>query len=495
MTKQEAWPQHCGEDALRTGLAVDLGTTFVEVAWIDLYDRRVISHARVLNKQVFYGTNVLSRLSAALAGNIEELKQAAHESILDAIAHLKKEDVREGDIERIGLGADEIEQIELEASEVELDEPRAGEAEGKGRSGDKIADDAPTTEADEYYSSQEVLERCFRIYVAANSVMAPLFCGVVPEGLAQAPFTPCEDLRLDSGALIEAWCEARGVEVQNNTVLDNKVYNEGTYRQSCPYLRVLPPIAAFVGGDARAALNTTALSGLIDRAYHPEKGCTTYNMNPHLMVDLGTNAEITLRRGADLFVTSVPAGPTFEGMIGGRPVDWRGTDVIEHIAKALRSGAIDSTGLVVDPDAVLPLTQEDVREFQLAKAAVRAGIEAVLKHVQDHFHSWKPLEVETFTLVGAFGSQLDYEAARAVGLFPPQLPEPRGIAREYLIGRSFFPKMIDLSMLSNAALIGTVLAVLNEPSCLAGYITHVELAESEDYAEALMGSLDFTENS
>jgi hypothetical protein len=99
--------------------------------------------------------------------------------------------------------------------------------------------------------------------------------------------------------------------------------------------------------------------------------------------------------------------------------------------------------------------------------------------------------VETFTLVGAFGSQLDCEAARMVGLFSPELPEPKPLDREYIVGQYMFPTTIDLGMLNNAALIGTVLAALGESPCLAGSVTHVEMADNQDYTTALLGALDF----
>ena len=404
-------------DRERPVLAVDIGTTFVEVALVESRRGPVVAHARVINKQMFFGTNVLARLSAALDGQTVELQEAVHLSILDAISQL-------------GCG-----------------------------------------------SIDEVLALCHKIVIAANSVMAPLFCAVVPRGLAQAPFVPCQSLCLSSGVLLERFCQAQGRTVGCSDIFDNYVYHDGSIG-----IEILSPVAGFVGGDARGALLATGLDRVPDpsdrlRGNHPREDAPAY-----LMVDLGTNAEIALRRNTDLFVTSVPAGPTFEGMFGNGQTDWRGTDVIEHLAKARAAGAIDTTGRVVDTCALAPFAQEDVRDFQLAKAALRAGIDVLLQKAR-----CRPDEVAGFMLVGAFGARLDAQAARVVGLFPSELPQPAEFPHIYTIrGRQ-----IDLSTLNNAALIGGILVALGKTPVLAGTTTHVELATDAGFSHALLDALAF----
>ena len=407
--------------AYRNALAIDVGTSFVEVALLDVAQRQVLASARRPNQQIFFGTNVVARLSAALEGNSEALQRAAQESVLDALAQL-----------------------------------------GRG-------------------SVDDILAEVGRIVVAANSVMAPLFCGEVPHGLAQAPFDPSDITRCRTGPLIDIWHAARGDETLE--------------------IEMIRPLDAFVGGDARAALIATGLAEIggetggsvpfvpngrsgPDIAITSGTNGTDPPVSPasRLIVDLGTNAEIMLRKGADLFVTSVPAGPTFEGMIGGNISGLRGTDVIRMLADRVQNGAIDREGLVIDSIASLPLTQEDVRDFQLAKAAVRTGIDMLLTHAHVSAE-----DISSFSLVGAFGSHLDTEAAATIGLFSPQLPKPS--PPDY--DRCATQGSIDLNGLSNAALIGATVVALGSSSELAGEFTHVDLVHDEGFNTSFLNALKF----
>jgi len=376
-------------------LVIDVGTSFVEVARVDLAGHHVSAGVRSLNKQVFFGTNVLARLSAALEGHAEDLQTAAHESVLDALALLSESDIA-------------------------------------------------------HCNADDILAYTERIIIGANSVMAPLFCGVVPTGLARAPFAPSEIARCESGALIQKWRRLRGDETRG--------------------AEMVQPIAAFVGGDARAVLVATGLN-------------ETGDDKAHLVVDLGTNAEILLRAGEDLYVASVPAGPTFEGVLSSGITGWRGTDVIAHLAQMRRIGALAGDGRVLDSEAMHPLTQEDVRDFQLAKAAVRAGIDALLKRVSDV--CGHTVTLESFTLAGTFGAHLDLEAAHTIGLLPPGLPEPSVIGNESVN----CAETIDTSNLDNAVLIGATRIAAGSPCAIAGNVIAVELARDEYYAETLLSEL------
>ena len=369
-------------------LAIDIGTTFVEVAVVDPVVGRASTCVSVPNKQIFFGTNVVTRLSAALEGHELDLQEAAQESVIDALAIIVRDESALSDV------------------------------------GDLLA-------------------RTERIVAAANSVMAPLFCGVAPEGLAQAPFTPVEIERCETGPLVRIWRKARGDET-----LD---------------IEMMRPVSAFVGGDARAALIATGLNDFDERS--------------RLVVDLGTNAEIMLRKGEDLYVASVPAGPTFEGRLGATTTRLRGSEVIDLLAERLKSESIDSSGLVIDSDAALPFNQQDIRDFQLAKAAVRVGVDMVLQYA-----GVQPLDIEEVSLVGAFGSNLNDQSVRALGLLPPGLPETTF--------RSRSPKSLCLQS-SNAALVGAVLVALNQSSDITGTVHHIELARDKDFADALMHVLAF----
>ena len=164
-----------------------------------------------------------------------------------------------------------------------------------------------------------------------------------------------------------------------------------------------------------------------------------------LLCDIGTNGEIALWRGGKLFVTSTAVGPAFEGagiscgmggvpgaidkvwtagnapdvrvIGGGEPRGICGSGLIDAVAALLRLRLIDESG-TMDGTAVpvaggVTLTRQDIRQVQLAKAAVAAGIETLL-----HTAGVAPADVWTLFIAGGFGSHLDPRSAAAIGLFP-----------------------------------------------------------------------------
>lgn len=190
---------------------------------------------------------------------------------------------------------------------------------------------------------------------------------------------------------------------------------------------------AFVGADITCAVLT---SGICDR---PETA---------LLCDIGTNGEIALWKNRSLYVTSTAAGPVFEGAgiscgcqsvpgaIEGvflqkdvlsittirneKPVGICGSGIIDAVACLLNNGTLDETGAMDDDSVVLcegiSVTREDIRNVQLAKAAIAAGIRTLLK-VTDTSED----EISTFYLAGGFGKHLNLDSAIRIGLFPPEL--------------------------------------------------------------------------
>jgi len=373
-------------------LALDVGTSFVEVALIDDLARTVLATARVLNKQVFFGTNVLARLGAVQEGHILDLQEAVQESVLDALAAIATS-------LQTNVGA----VPENSSANPEL-----------------------------LHTVSGILSACQRVVVAANSVMAPLFCGVTPDGLTRPPFTPVHTSQCQTGQLIELWRETRD--------------------DASLAAQMLPPLAAFVGADAYAVLIATGLSEV--------------SSETKLVVDLGTNAEILLRKGDDLFVTSVPAGPAFEGVLGSGATGLRGSDVIRLVAQGVSAGHIDADGLVTDASALSPLTQHDVRDFQLAKAAVQVGIQMLLESAAIDAQS-----IDSFVLTGAFGSQLDSTSAQVIGLYPADLPLPRTLSQ------------------SSGALLGAIAVALGAHPDIAGQIHYVDLVGHPLFSERLLQAL------
>jgi uncharacterized 2Fe-2S/4Fe-4S cluster protein (DUF4445 family) len=296
-------------------LAVDVGTTNVEVALVEVGTRRVQAVARRANGQSVWGSDVLSRLQASLEGQRKGLRDAVQDSILVAIGE---------SIVAAGLKAEAI-------------VPRIG-----------------------------------KVVIAANTVMAILATGADGSSMATTPFAAPHSLVLDAGPLRDALppdCE----------------------------IEVLKPLAHFVGGDLRAALIALDLT---------QNGSTA-----DAVVDLGTNAELALRCGADLYVSSAAAGPAFSG--GGERM--LPSVLFSDLAWLLREGALASDGLLLRGHAAVgeaasgvaygrapsgfALSQLLVREIQMAKAAVQLAFEALVQAAGLR-------AVDRLTVSGAFGDAL-----------------------------------------------------------------------------------------
>jgi uncharacterized 2Fe-2S/4Fe-4S cluster protein (DUF4445 family) len=257
-----------------------------------------------------------------------------------------------------------------------------------------------------------------RVVVAGNTTMSYLLLGLPCRSLGLSPFQPAYP--------IEDAYSYRDVFASD--------------RLSCP-VYVLPYISSFVGGDLASGL--LALEG----------------RDNFMLIDMGTNGELVYRYKGKLLCTSTAAGPAFEGgniscgmggtegaiskvswkdggfavtTIGGKqPVGVCGSGILDLMACLAREGIIEASGrfskecgLIEDASIAIArntdtcqeirLTQKDVREFQLAKSAVRTGLE-ILVHEAD---GTMPEQVY---LAGGFGQHLSPESAFATGLLPESL--------------------------------------------------------------------------
>lgn len=211
---------------------------------------------------------------------------------------------------------------------------------------------------------------------------------------------------------------------------------------------MLPPvIGGFVGADTVACLTATAFDGI---------------KNPTLLLDIGTNGELVCTDGTRRVCCSTAAGPAFEGAnisCGMRAEEgavdrvWLkdgvlcastignmsargicGSGLIDLVAVLVNCGTIDETGrfcetdalsdrlnerdgkivfLVADGEQQVTLSQRDVRELQLGKAAIRAGIAVLLDALQ-----LAETQITRVLLAGAFGSHLAPDALCEIGLLP-----------------------------------------------------------------------------
>lgn len=202
-------------------------------------------------------------------------------------------------------------------------------------------------------------------------------------------------------------------------------YVDGIYAPDC--------IGGFVGADLCAAV---LASGMTERE------------ETALLCDIGTNGETALIKDGRLYVASSPAGPAFEGvgissgtvacdgavyrvasedgrivaktLCGKAPTGLCGSGLIDAIAVLLDLGLIDKSGKTVSE--ILPvcrnvtLTANDVRAFQLAKAAVCAGIRSLLEITKT-----PASQIKRLYICGGFGSRIDVASAKRTGLIPKEI--------------------------------------------------------------------------
>ncbi len=247
-----------------------------------------------------------------------------------------------------------------------------------------------------------------RIIIAGNTTMQHIFAGYSCEGLGVAPFEPVSVALTDT-----------------------------------PSGLLLPGISAYVGADIVAGIYSCGFGDELS-----------------LLLDLGTNGELALGTKDRIIVASTAAGPAFEGgniscgtagipgavcdvsltdedgkdpislkLIGDAktPVGICGTGVIALVAELLEQGLVDESGLLdarlhgrakLDSDGTVTFTQKDIRELQLAVAAVRGGIETLLDE-----YGAEADDIKHVYIAGGFGTELDPKKAVTIGLLPAALAD------------------------------------------------------------------------
>lgn len=385
-------------DAGQTGfiVAVDLGTTTVAMQLRDKATGETVDTYCERNPQRVYGTDVLARIEASCNGSRKELQRLVCESLARGL--------------------------------------RQFAACLRERPGARI------------------LCMC----IAGNTTMEHLLLGYEVESLGKAPFVPVEtglqkgkaaDLFRGGGRMDRLPGEPAGME--DGIPLDFPVY-------------IAPCVSAFVGGDIVAGLYALDMFPGLPRGKRAGNGAVLETAQTALLIDLGTNGEMAVTDGRRMIVTATAAGPAFEGH-----GDLIGTDRIALTADLMRRGLLDETGLLAEPyfDEGVPVEagraagmagstkenkcyfyKEDIRALQMAKAAVRAGVEIL----------WEEMgcqEVDRVYLAGGFGYYLDVEAAFAIGLLPVhmrgrvQAVGNTSLAGAYELGRDLFEDRIKAGML------------------------------------------------
>lgn len=350
------------------GLAIDLGTTKIAGYLVDLGNGRTLAARGVMNPQISYGEDIVTRMTRAIRSPDEGvlLQKLAVEAMNELCADLCAE-----------AGA----------------------------------------------NTEEIVE----VVVVGNTAMHHLFLGLPVRQLALSPFVP---------AISQA--------------LELKARDLGLSIAAGAYVHLLPNIAGFVGSDHVAMLLATGLR---------------QTEGPVVALDIGTNTEVSLVHDGGFTAVSCASGPAFEGahikhgmraatgaierlrITGGSiqyqtideapPVGICGSGILDALAQLHLAGVIDEGGRIRDNhprvrsdkkqrefvlvdektrggQPAITITRHDVRELQLAKAAIRTGIEALLEAsgcTED--------DVRQVIIAGAFGTYVDVASAVTVGMLPP----------------------------------------------------------------------------
>ena len=314
------------------------------------------------------------------------------------------------------------------------------------------------------------------IAIAANTIMEHLAAGYSPVGMGVVPFTTVSLFGAEMAA---------GDDLPINKTA--KAYFS-------------PAISSYVGGDITAGMLAAKLEGM---------------PGPVVYLDIGTNGEIVLKSGDTYYCCATAAGPAFEGAeitmgmaaISGaiNHVKWEdgleftvigesaprglcGSGLLDALAVLLETGAVDETGRMLGADEIehdisgyigevdgknvfwlarddgVYMSASDIRKLQLAKSAIAAGIQTLLRYADVSEE-----QVRQFVLAGGFGSFMDQYSAARIGLFP----------------KNFLPVS---QTLGNTAGEGAALAVYSE----AARATLSDIRERCEYIE-LSASLVFNE--
>ncbi|MCL2717445.1 MAG: ASKHA domain-containing protein [Lachnospiraceae bacterium] len=368
------------------GIAIDIGTTNVVLALLNLSNGELLARHSFMNPQHLYGPDVISRIHSANQGKLAELKSLITDSISGGINTLL---------------------------------------------------------------SHAKVENAAEIIIAGNTAMIYLLLGLSCESLGKSPFKPAFQLK------------------ENYELFGRPA-------------RICPWFSAFAGGDI--------LAGLLN-VLHRGEDC-------FLLIDLGTNGEIALYNKGTLTVTATAAGPAFEGSRhrGGASV------ILDDLAKLLDDGVIDKTGLICGDGLTqetdftskktsaqetisapeTAFTQKEIRDLQLAKSAVRSGIEILLHSAELNY-----TDLKAVYLAGGIGQAINIDSAITVGLLPEELKKlmPGGNSKVSAVGNASLWGAIRLLLAPEGA--GKDMQKL-----LANY-TDINLAGHPLFEELFVRYLDF----
>ncbi|RLI48232.1 MAG: hypothetical protein DRO73_09875 [Candidatus Thorarchaeota archaeon] len=404
------------------GVAIDIGTTTLACYLFDLVSGRQLAVAAGSNPQKTFGADVISRIGHVRKQKkgLEELQRLVVNALNELIARMARK-------------------VKIATSSI------------------------------------------YKVTVVGNPTMLHLFLGLDPSGIDHSPYVP----------VIQDGLTTRAEEVGMAIAPFAKV-------------EVLPGVSAYVGADIVAGMLYANL-GMTDEVV--------------LFLDVGTNGEIALAVGNEIFTCSAAAGPAFEGasisqgmsaldgaiyrvtldgdelscaVVGEKEARGIcGSGLLDAVAVLRKIGLIDKTGRLRKTEHPLSsriegegtrarflladgvyLTQKDIREFQLAKGAIRAGIDVLLEHAAVNFD-----DIDRVLVGGAFGSSLFPLSLLRTGLLPPISVEK-------------------IHFLGNSAGQGAKLVLLNRKNeeklqQLNKRINYIELSFIKDFSQRFVSCMQF----
>jgi uncharacterized 2Fe-2S/4Fe-4S cluster protein (DUF4445 family) len=402
---------------------VDIGTTTIAAYLCDMKNGNVLTAEGILNPQCQYGEDVISRIS--MSNQRKDGLLRLQKIVVKAVNQLIRSCLKTA-----------------KASHEDIDE----------------------------------------VTVVGNTTMEQIFAGIHPHSLGVSPYLPI---------------------IQN--IPDHKTGNLGLDLSPGTNVYFFPVKSGFLGGDILAAI-------LAEEAHHRNETC--------LIIDIGTNGEIALVTPKNIWMTSCATGPAFEGgqlscgmratagavyqvrsESEGHPFSWRilgeedgvkavgicGSGVIDAIAVMCKADLILSNGRLNEKKSevfcddkgigrkvlIVPseksqteegifITLHDIRQVQLAKAAMAVGIEFLLQEAG-------VTQVDKTVLTGAFGARFDWQNAIDIGMFPVEISKSKVVTAENLAG------------------VGAIMALLdkkkrNKIKQIHGEIHNIELAGQVDFS-------------
>ncbi len=414
------------------GMAADIGTTTIACYLVNMIDGGTMDVASEVNKQRVYGADVISRINYTVEnpGGVEVLRNSVINQINSMVELLCK---------RNSIPSEYI----------------------------------------------------YNMAIAGNTVMLQMLLGISCKNISMVPYIPAfseavdypgEDIGINIGGIVS----------------------------------LLPGISSYVGSDIVAGI---IASGMAESEKYS------------ILLDLGTNGEITLGNSRGIAACSTAAGPAFEGAnikygIGGvrgaiskidlskekiydtigdeLPAGICGSGVLDAVSELLKHGVVDETGRMLDTGEIeneslskrvsavdgikqflieekgknnnpIYFTQKDIREVQLAKAAISAGIKILLAEKGISVD-----EIDKMYLAGGFGNFMDVGSAVNIGMIPEEL---RG-------------KVISIG---NSAGSGARMYLLSQEQREAAahvkkLTTYIELSAREDFQQYFMNSMSFNKN-